>query len=124
MALSAPVHLTRYRLVIYPFRSADKYAKIVPSTEWARRPRGRGKTMIILNRDGTLEWILADCRSSKKMVDSIMLPDDLAEQHSNLFDQVFAFAFDVLGLVTVELRVRATERAPLERADLERWADV
>ena len=80
--------------------------------------------MIILNRDGTLEWILADCRPSNKMVDSIMLPDDLAEQHSNVFERVFAFAFDVLGLVTVELRVRATERATLERADRERWADV
>jgi hypothetical protein len=72
--------------------------------------------MIILNRDGTLEWILADCRSGTTMTDSIVLPDDAIEQQSNLFDRVFAFAFDVLGLVTIELRVRATERATLERS--------
>ena len=73
--------------------------------------------MIILNRDGTLEWILADCRPGKTMTDSIVLPDDPIEQQSILFDRVFAFAFDVLGLVTVELRVRAAEQATSQRAE-------
>jgi hypothetical protein len=40
---------------------------------------------------------------SKAMID---LPADLLEQPSDLFDKVFAFTFDVLGLQTVELRVR------------------
>jgi hypothetical protein len=83
----------------------------------AQRPSGRDKTMIILNRDGTLEWILADCRPSKMMTDSIVIPAELAEQQSNLFDRVFAFAFDVLGLVTIELRVRAAAQETLRSAE-------
>jgi hypothetical protein len=71
--------------------------RLLHQLDRARHPSGRGKTMIILNRDGTLEWLLADCRPSKTMTDSIMLPDDLATQQSKLFDRVFAFAFDVLG---------------------------
>ena len=62
--------------------------------------------MIILNRDGTLGWIPADCHLSET-ADSIELPADMVAHQSNLFDRVFAFAFDVLGLMTVELRVRA-----------------
>ena len=42
---------------------------------------------------------------SKALID---LPADLAGQPSDLFDKVFAFTFDVLGLRTVELRVRET----------------
>jgi hypothetical protein len=70
--------------------------------------------MIILNRDGTLEWIPVDCRTSKATAGSIELPADLVAQQSNLFDRVFAFAFDVLGLVTVELRIRATGSETVE----------
>ena len=49
--------------------------------------------------------ILDDCATgvSKAMID---LPADLVGQPSDLFDKVFAFTFDVLGLQTVELRVR------------------
>ena len=73
--------------------------------------------MIILNRDGTLEWLLADCRPSKTMTDSITLPDDLATQQSKLFDRVFAFAFDVLGLITVDLRIRVAGQETSSQAD-------
>jgi hypothetical protein len=40
---------------------------------------------------------------SKAMID---LPADLVSQPSDLFDKVFAFTFDVLGLQNIELRVR------------------
>jgi hypothetical protein len=33
------------------------------------------------------------------------LPADLLEQHSDLIDRVWAFAFDVLGLRTLDLRI-------------------
>lgn len=48
--------------------------------------------------------ILDDCATgvSKAMID---LPADLAGQTGDLFDKVFAFTFDVLGLQIVELRV-------------------
>jgi hypothetical protein len=62
--------------------------------------------MIILNRDGTLEWKPVDRHPDDRTADSIELPAELVAQQSNLFDRVFAFAFDVLGLVTVELRIR------------------
>jgi hypothetical protein len=39
----------------------------------------------------------------KAMID---LPAELAEHSSDLFDKVFAFTFDVLGLQNIELRVR------------------
>jgi len=34
------------------------------------------------------------------------LPIDMVEQQSDLIDHVFAFAFNALGLFTVELRIR------------------
>jgi hypothetical protein len=37
---------------------------------------------------------------------SFELPVDLFDHPSDLIDRVFAFAFDVLGLQTVELRVQ------------------
>jgi hypothetical protein len=73
--------------------------------------------MIILNRDGTLEWVPVDCRASEATTDAFELPADLVAQPSNLFDQIFALAFDVLGLVTIELRVRATGQETLRRAE-------
>jgi hypothetical protein len=79
----------------------------------ARRPRRRGKTMIILNRDGTLECIAGGWRSGDTRRDSIDLPIDLVAQHHDLFDRVFALAFDVLALATVELRVRAAGQETL-----------
>ena len=65
--------------------------------------------MIILDRDGTLEWLPVERRPGAT-ADSIELPADLVAQPSDLFDRVFAFAFDVLGLLTIELRVRVAGR--------------
>jgi hypothetical protein len=44
------------------------------------------------------------------------MPIDLVVQQNNLFDRVFALAFDVLGLATIELRVRAAGQETLSRA--------
>ena len=60
---------------------------------------------------------------SKAMID---LPAELVGQPSDLFDKVFAFTFDVLGIRTVELRVRETSMpmrsAVITRTYLERRA--
>jgi hypothetical protein len=71
--------------------------------------------MIMLSHSGSFTLNILDDRAtggSKAMID---LPADLVEQPSNLFDKVFAFTFDVLGLQTVELRVREAG-APLHLA--------
>jgi hypothetical protein len=63
--------------------------------------------MIMLSQNGSFTLNILDDHStgdSKAMID---LPADLVEQPSDLFDKVFAFTFDVLGLKTVELRVRS-----------------
>jgi hypothetical protein len=62
--------------------------------------------MIMLSQSGSFTFNILDDHAtggSKAMID---LPADLVGQPSDLFDEVFAFTFDVLGLQTVELRVR------------------
>ena len=62
--------------------------------------------MIMLSQSGSFTLDILDDRAhggSKALID---LPADLAGQPSDLFDKVFAFTFDVLGLQSVELRVR------------------
>ena len=61
---------------------------------------------MMLSQNGSFTLKILDDRAtggSKAMID---LAADLIEQPSDLFDKVFAFTFDVLGLQTVELRVR------------------
>jgi hypothetical protein len=63
--------------------------------------------MMLLMRDGSVVLSEAgDCGQTKGTID---LPADLVTQQSDLIDRVFAFAFDVLGLQTVELRVRPAD---------------
>ena len=60
----------------------------------------------MLSQNGSFSFnVFDDCASNglKAMID---LPADLVGQPSDLFDKVFAFTFDVLGLRSVELRVR------------------
>jgi hypothetical protein len=71
--------------------------------------------MIILSQSGSFRLNILDDRvtgGSKALID---LPADLVGQPSDLFDKVFAFTFDVLGLQTVELRVREAGM-PMRRA--------
>ena len=61
--------------------------------------------MITIQSDGSLAWnSLNDPRD--QVVGTLELPADLLEQQSDLPDRVFAFAFDVLGLHTLDLRIR------------------
>ena len=65
--------------------------------------------MMIINRNGSLEWNpLGDdtAGSTRGLID---LSADLVAEQPDLFDRVFAFAFDVLGLVTIDLRIRPSE---------------
>jgi hypothetical protein len=65
--------------------------------------------MIILNRDGSLEWEAVEGYTAAATTGTIELSADLVARQSDLLDRLFAFAFDVLGLVTVELRIRTTK---------------
>ncbi len=63
--------------------------------------------MTMLSTSGSFILNILDDRAtggSKAMID---LPADLVGQPGDLFDKVFAFTFDVLGLQTVELCERA-----------------
>ena len=74
----------------------------------------------MLSQSGSLTFnILGDSATggSKAMID---LPADLVGQPSDLFDKVFAFTFDVLGLQNIELRVRE----PGPRTDAARAAQM
>jgi hypothetical protein len=59
--------------------------------------------MMILNRNGSLEWNRSGGDSAGSTRGSIDLPADLP-------DRVFAFAFDVLELVTIDLQIRANRQ--------------
>jgi hypothetical protein len=62
--------------------------------------------MLLLQNDGTVIWTGAPADNAYRTSGSIELPADLLDQQSDLIDRVFAFAFDVLGLRAVELRIR------------------
>ena len=60
----------------------------------------------MLSQNGSFTVNILDDRATNGLKAMIDLPADLVGQPSDLFDKVFAFTFDVLGLQTVELRVR------------------
>ena len=66
--------------------------------------------MMSMRRDGSLDYHHADRTWSGRTSGTIVVSIDLLTQQSDLLDRVIAYAFDVLGLNTLELRVRATER--------------
>ena len=65
--------------------------------------------MIMLSRNGLFTLNVLNDRTAGASKATIELPADMAKQPSDLFDKVFAFTFDVLGIQSVELRVRAAE---------------
>jgi hypothetical protein len=67
--------------------------------------------MIMVSRNGSLKLDIRNDTDSGRSKATVDLPTDLAAQRSDLYDRVFAFAFDVLGLQTVELRVRPADAA-------------
>jgi hypothetical protein len=61
--------------------------------------------MIIVNRDGSLTTEGAPEPVGRRVKDMIVVPENLVVQQPDLIDRIFTFAFDVLGLQTVELRI-------------------
>jgi hypothetical protein len=62
--------------------------------------------MIILNRDGSLTTEGASERSDRQVKDTIEVPGDLIVQQPDLIGRIFDFAFDVLDLQTIDVRIR------------------
>jgi hypothetical protein len=71
--------------------------------------------MIMMSRNGSFTLNILDDRAAGQSKATIDLPADMAVQTGDLFDKVVAFTFDVLGLQTVELRVR-TANEPMHLA--------
>jgi hypothetical protein len=62
--------------------------------------------MIILHPDGSLTTEAAPKCSDRQLKDTIEVPADLVAQQPDLIDRIFAFAFDELGLKTIDVRIR------------------
>ena len=62
--------------------------------------------MIILNGDGSLTTEGAPKCAAGRVKDTIEVPGDLIAQQPDLIDRIFSFAFDVLDLQTIDLRIR------------------
>jgi hypothetical protein len=62
------------------------------------------------HNDGITLWTALAVDTANHTSGMIELPIDLLDHPSDLIDRVFAFAFDVLGLQTIELRVRPCEQ--------------
>jgi hypothetical protein len=62
--------------------------------------------MLQLQKDGTLIRTCAVEDETGRIRETIELPVDLLDQQANLIDRIFTFAFDVLDLRAVELRIR------------------
>jgi len=67
--------------------------------------------MIILNGDGSLTTEDAPKRAAGRVKDTIEVPGDLIVQQPDLIDRIFTFAFDVLDLQTIDLRIRPVSLA-------------
>jgi len=63
-------------------------------------------TMLQMHADGRLSWSGAGADSVGPTRGTIELPADLVDQQRDLIDRVVSFAFDTLGLHTIELRIR------------------
>ena len=62
--------------------------------------------MIIVNRDGSLMTESTPERATRRAKETIVVPVDLVAQQPDLIDRIFTFAFDVLEIQTIDLRIR------------------
>ena len=67
--------------------------------------------MIIVNGDGSLMTEGTPERATRPLKDTIEVPEDLVAQQPDLIDRIFTFAFDVLDLQTIDLRIRPVSLA-------------
>ena len=67
--------------------------------------------MIIVNCDGSLTTEGTHERPTREAKDTIEVPEDLVTQQPDLIDRIFTFAFDVLDLQTIDLRIRPVSLA-------------
>ena len=65
--------------------------------------------MIMLSRNGSLKLDVHNDDATGRARATVELSPELSAQPSDLYDRVFAFAFDVLGVQSVELRVRPSD---------------
>ena len=63
--------------------------------------------MLQMHADGRLSWSGVGADSVGQTRARIELPAELVDQQCDLIDHVVSFAFDTLGLQTIELRIRA-----------------
>ena len=61
--------------------------------------------MIILNRDGTLTTDPQSEGVAKRINETIDVPEHLVTQQPDLIDRILSFAFDVLDLQTIDVRI-------------------
>ena len=79
--------------------------------------------MIILHSDGTLTAEGAPEHVARRRKETIDVPEDLIAQQSDLIDRIFAFAFDVLGLQSIDVRIRPArmDRSPGALSHVPAW---
>ena len=68
--------------------------------------------MVMLSRSGSFTVDVGMDERMALQKATIDLPAELAEQRTELYDEMFDFAFDVLGVKVLELRVRAAQARP------------
>jgi hypothetical protein len=71
--------------------------------------------MIVLNRDGSLTREAAPRCADRWVKDTIEVPEELVLQQPDLIDRIFAFAFDILGLQIIDVRIRPVRETSLFR---------
>jgi hypothetical protein len=62
--------------------------------------------MIILNRDGILTTDTQSEGVARRINETIDVPEHLVLQQPDLIVRILSFAFDVLGLQTIDMRIR------------------
>jgi hypothetical protein len=67
--------------------------------------------MLQIIADGCLSWSCIGPDSFGQTSATIELPSEMVEQQCDLIDRVVSFAFDTLGLQSIELRIRPTAEA-------------
>jgi hypothetical protein len=67
--------------------------------------------MIIVNCDSSLMTEGSPERAARRVKDTIEVSEDLVAQQPDLIDRILTFAFDVLDLQTIDLRVHPVSLA-------------